>query len=83
MTELSPAALKVREAAEMETDLDFRYASQIAAAAIEVLADQVVPKNLFGPPENAAAAQREITRASILDIAAELRGTTHSGAGTR
>jgi hypothetical protein len=83
MTELSPAALKVREAAERETDLDFRYASQIAAAIIEALANQVVPTNLLGPPENAAAAQREITRASILDIAAELRGTAIPETRTR
>ena len=43
MTELSPAALKVRDAAEKQTDLDFRYAPAIAAAVLEAAADQVVP----------------------------------------
>ena len=43
MTELSPAALAVRDAAEKETDLDFRFAPAIAAAALEAVADQVVP----------------------------------------
>jgi hypothetical protein len=36
VAELSPAALAVREAAEKETDLDFRYAPNIAAAALQV-----------------------------------------------
>lgn len=49
-------------------------ADEIAAAAILAAADQVVPESRFGPPENAAAAQREITRANLLAIAAELDG---------
>jgi hypothetical protein len=44
------------------------------AAALRAAADQVVPENRFGPPENVAAAQREITRRGILAIAAELEG---------
>jgi hypothetical protein len=43
MTELSPAALAIRDAAEKQTDLDFRYAPAIAAAVLEAAADQVVP----------------------------------------
>ena len=38
MTNLSPAALAVLEAAEKQTDLDFRYAPQIAAAALRAAA---------------------------------------------
>ena len=34
MADLSPAALAVRDAAEKQTDLDFRYAPMIAAAAL-------------------------------------------------
>jgi hypothetical protein len=56
----------VRLAAELQTDLDFRYASKIAAAALCALADQVVPAN--GSRKN-----NEI-RAEILAIAAELEG---------
>jgi hypothetical protein len=40
MTKLSPAALAVRDAAEKQTDLDFRYAPMIAAAALRAAADQ-------------------------------------------
>jgi hypothetical protein len=43
-----------------------------AAAVLRAAADQVVPENLFGPAENVAAAQREITRLKLLAIAAEL-----------
>ena len=42
MTDLSPAAQAVREAAEKQTDLDFRYAPQIAAAALRAAADRVI-----------------------------------------
>ena len=84
MTELSPAALKIRDAAEKESDLDFRYAPQIAAAAIEALADQVVPAMLhpadkeFWPDEEDERQWQydRCKRAEILAIAAELRGTT-------
>jgi hypothetical protein len=41
MTELSPAAQAVRDAAEKQTDLDLRYAPQIAAAALRAAADQL------------------------------------------
>jgi len=40
MPELSPAALAVRDAAEKQTDLDFRFAPAIAAAALQAVADQ-------------------------------------------
>jgi hypothetical protein len=66
MTELSPAAKAVLDAYENT------YIDSGLVAAIFELADQVVPENLFGPPENAAAAQREITRAELLAIATEL-----------
>ena len=42
-TPLSPAAQAVLIAAEKQTDLDFRYAPQIAAAALRAAANQVVP----------------------------------------
>jgi hypothetical protein len=67
MTDLSPAALAVRDAAEKQTDLDFRYAPMIAAAALRAAADQVVPAS-------GSRRSNEI-RAEILAIAAELGGT--------
>jgi len=84
MTDLSPAALAVRDAAEKETDLDFRFAPAIAASALEAVADEVVPKEI--EPANAfeeegyvpgrLREQRQETRRKLLDIAAELRGDT-------
>ena len=75
MTDLSPAEQAVLDAVEDDcihpTDLH-----RIAAAALRAAADQVVPENQFGPPENAAAVQREITRRSILAIADELKTFT-------
>jgi hypothetical protein len=89
MTELSPAALAVRDAAEKETDLDFRFAPAIAAAALEAVADQVVPyeevpelvpaygRNSFVPRlDFERLAQRQHTRTRLLAIAAELRDNT-------
>ena len=81
MTELSPAALAVRDAAEKETDLDFRFAPAIAAAALEAVADQVVPEeelpmNARGTKHWHKVNQRAETRAAFLAIAAELRGET-------
>ena len=79
MTDISPAALAVRDAAEKETDLDFRFAplKAIAAAALEAAADQVVP---YAPkrarPYHERLAQRQHTRTQLLAIAAELRGNT-------
>ncbi len=93
MTELSPAALKIRDAAEKESDLDFRYAPQIAAAAIEALADQIVPAADL--PQRSDFSDRSVyqwavdvhayddaTRRKILAIAAELRGTSTHVIGT-
>jgi hypothetical protein len=68
MTELSPAALAVRDAAEKETDLDFRFAPAIAAAALEAVADQVV---LFIDELHTDHMRK---RNQLLAIAAELRG---------
>ena len=68
MTHLSPAAQTVLDAYNDAYESD-RHA---VAAALRATADRVVPENWFGPPENAAAAQREITRSEILAIAAEL-----------
>jgi hypothetical protein len=80
MTDLSPAAQAIKNAV-LALDPDrktFKWVwslcRPIAAAALHAVADQVVPENQFGPPENAAAAQREITRAKLLAIATELKG---------
>ena len=69
---LSPAAQAIFFAADGMQPRQYR--GRALAAALRALADQVVPENRFGPPENAAAAQREITRAAILAIATELEG---------
>lgn len=77
MTPLSPAAQAVLEAAEKQTDLDFRYAPQIAAAALRAAVEQVLPAD---PNESAHFTNEAIrlnrmgTRASLLAIAAELEG---------
>ena len=80
MTDISPAALAVRDAAEKETDLDFRFAPAIAAAALEAVADQVVPYEevpvLMRGRDLDRLAQRQHTRTQLLAIAAELRGDT-------
>ena len=80
MTDLSPAALAVRDAAEKQTDLDFRFAPAIAAAALEAVADQVVPYEevpvLMRGRDLDRLAQRQHTRTQLLAIAAELRGDT-------
>ena len=80
MTDISPAALAVRDAAEKQTDLDFRFAPAIAAAALEAVADQVVPYEevpvLMRGRDLDRLAQRQHTRTQLLAIAAELRGDT-------
>lgn len=48
MTKLSIAATAVRDAAEKQTDLDFRYASQIAAAALRAAVEQVLYEEKLG-----------------------------------
>lgn len=65
MPELSPAAQSVRNAYEGEDTYNFPLDG--VAAALEALADQVVPAN--GSRKN-----NEI-RSEILAIAAELRGS--------
>ena len=75
---LSPAAQAVWAAYLDQSEIDETPADLPAfAVALNALADQVVPENLFGPAENVAAAQREITRREILAIAVELRGAAH------
>ena len=80
MTDISPAALAVRDAAEKETDLDFRFAPAIAAAALEAVADQVVPYEevpvLMRGRDLDRLVQRQHTRTQLLAIAAEPRGIT-------
>jgi hypothetical protein len=88
MTDLSPAAQAVRiasffsfcDAAEKQTDLDFRCAPAIAAAALEAVADQVVPfekaPDLMRRLDLERLAQRQHTRTQLLAIVAELRPTT-------
>jgi hypothetical protein len=77
MTELSPAALAIRDAAEKQTDLDFRYAPAIAAAVLEAAADQVVPDApdpaaIMGPVFVAEVKKQLKIRSALLAIAAEL-----------
>ena len=79
MTDLSPAALAVRDAAEKQTDLDFRFAPAIAAAALEAVADQIVPEPDDWDKDNfsiQALRLRCVMRDQLLAIAAELRGNT-------
>ena len=69
MTDLSPATQAIIDASNCAGS---RCVQLHIADALRAAADQVVPETWFGPPENAAAAQREITRSEILAIAAEL-----------
>ena len=81
MSPLSPDAQKIKDSIrklygdERAFNLGWPDEAKTAAATLLAAVDQVVPES-FGPPENAAAAQREITRADFLAIVAELRGTT-------
>ena len=82
MTELSPQAQEVfwafNRAASGKPD-DWHYLPSIAAA-LEAVADQVVPfekaPDLMRRLDLERLAQRQHTRAQLLAIAAELRGTT-------
>jgi hypothetical protein len=81
MTDLSPAALAVRDAAERQTDLDFRYAPMIAAAALEAAADQVAPdephpelSQFWDDEADREWQSNQQIRRQLLAIAAELRG---------
>ena len=79
MSALSPAAQAVLDAFGKEPTFNADGSLNVSgaiAAALRAAVNQVVPESRFGPPENAAAAQREITRANLLAIAAELDGGT-------
>jgi len=79
MTELSPQAQSVLDALFMEelNGPQQLMARAHAAAALEAVADQVVP---YAPkrarPYHERLAQRQHTRTQLLAIAAELRGDT-------
>jgi hypothetical protein len=80
MTVLSPAALAIRDAAEKQTDLDFRYAPAIAAAVLEAAADQVVPdeprpelSQFWDDEANREWQNNQQLRRQLLAIAAELK----------
>jgi len=81
MTELSPAAQAIDDAlaACIQSQGEIIRARPLAAAALEALADQVVPELpevfCYGirPGENASALERQYIRRQILTIAAELR----------
>ena len=80
MTDLSPAAQAVLDAALRYEINPECYSREIAAAALEAVADQVVPcekaPDLMSSPDLERLAQRQHTRAQLLAIAAELRGDT-------
>ena len=79
MTELSPAQAMLDAMYEVNMDFDGENAT-LAAAALEAVADQVVPcekaPDLMSSPDLERLAQRQHTRAQLLAIAAELRGNT-------
>lgn len=75
MSELSPSAEAVLEAAEKQTDMDFKYASQIAAAALRAAARclEELPESLdysFWCSSQVAGIDRGIEK--LLTIADEL-----------
>ena len=75
MTDLSPAALAVRDAAEKQTDLDFRYAPMIAAVVLRAAADRVVPEEEDMPTNLAHRVRQsalQSVRRQLLAIADEL-----------
>ena len=87
MTDLSPAQKAVaafNERHELCGPFDDDWVEQCLAAALEAVADQVVPEEI--EPANAfeeegyvpgrLREQRQETRRQLLAIAAELRGTT-------
>jgi hypothetical protein len=84
MTQLSPAAQAVRDAA-FDADFEIDFANldatfeasinKIAAAALRAAADQVVPEDgdpIYGLTP--ARAERKVVRRKLLAIAAELEG---------
>ena len=84
MTDLSPAAQKVLSAFNERHELcgpfDDDWVEQCLAAALEAVADQVVPYEevpvLMRGRDLDRLVQRQHTRTQLLAIAAELRGIT-------
>ena len=89
MTDLSPAAQKVLSAFNERHELcgpfDDDWVEQCLAAALEAVADQVVPFEeapvLMRGRDLERLAQRQHTRAQLLDIAAELERPGSVGTG--
>ena len=79
MTELSPAQKAVvafNERHELCGPFDDNWAEQCLAAALEAVADQVVPPDPCG--NDCCITQCEQIRHELLAIAAELRGNTET-----
>jgi len=79
MTELSPAQKALaafKERHELSVLVDDDWVEQCLAAALEAVADQVVPPDPCG--NDCCITQCEQIRQGVLDIAAELRGDTHT-----
>ena len=83
MTDLSPAQKALaafNERHELCGPFDDDWVEQCLAAALEAVADQVVPyekaPDLMRSPDLERLAQRQHTRTQLLAIAAELRGDT-------
>ena len=83
MDDLSPAQKAVaafNERHELCGPFDDDWVEQCLAAALEAVADQVVPyekaPDLMCSPDLERLAQRQHTRAQLFTIAAELRGDT-------
>jgi hypothetical protein len=78
MSELSPAAQAVLDAAYREMDYaPRRHVQWVTAAALRAAADQVVPEETWletKEPCYAYYCQRSITRRQLLAIADELEG---------
>ena len=88
MTELSPAQKALaafNKRHELCGPFDDDWVEQCLAAALEAVADQVVPyekaPDLMRSPDLERLAQRQHTRTQLLAIAAELRGTTTNQEG--
>ena len=85
MTELSPAQKALasfNERHELCGPFNDDWVAQCLAAALEAVADQVLPyekaPNLMRGPDLERLVQRQHTRTQLLTIAAELRGTTNT-----
>ena len=75
MTDLSPAQAMLDAMYEVNMDFDGENAT-LAAAALEAVADQVVPEHKPWHRTNGRGAARHDVRLELLAIAAELRGDT-------